>query len=78
MRNITLALDPELLDKGRKVAAELGLSLNGFIRAFLERSTGGRGGIEGRADWLDDLFADIDKTVKPKKIGWSRDELHRF
>ncbi|MDR3125516.1 MAG: BrnA antitoxin family protein [Candidatus Nomurabacteria bacterium] len=38
MSNITLAIDDGLLEAARKVAAENGMSLNAYIRDFLQRN----------------------------------------
>jgi len=80
MKNITLALDEKIINKTRDIAARNGTSLNGLIRSFLERLCG-----EGNQstdsiedDWLEDIFSFSDKIVKPTKIAWTRDEVHRF
>jgi hypothetical protein len=39
MSNITLAIDDELLAASRKIAAENGMSLNAYIRDFLQQKS---------------------------------------
>jgi hypothetical protein len=79
MKNITLALDEKVLLRARKVAAQRGESLNALIRNFLERLCGVESGNVHKEmeSWLEDTFKLADKTVKPKNIKWTRDELHR-
>ena len=40
MKNVTLSIDDQLLDRARKLAAERGTSVNRMIREFLARETG--------------------------------------
>jgi hypothetical protein len=54
--NLTLAIDAELAERARALAAGRGKSLNQLVRDLLERETGRHGG-EARAEILDALWA---------------------
>ncbi|MFN8010387.1 MAG: DUF6364 family protein [Holophagaceae bacterium] len=71
---LTLSIDKHLLEKARKTAGVLGLSLNEMIRNYLEKVVGGA----GKADTFEEL-----KTLCTTRGGhsrgqaWTRDDLHR-
>jgi hypothetical protein len=54
--NITLAIDDELLERARKVAAGRGKSLNQMVRELLEIETGRHDGVE-RVRALEELWS---------------------
>jgi len=54
--NITLAIDEQLAERARAVAAGRGKSLNQLVRDLLENETGRHDG-EGRARLLRELWA---------------------
>jgi hypothetical protein len=72
--NLTLSIDKNLLEKARKTAQGMGMSLNEMIRNYLEKVAGGAGG--------SDTFEEL-KTLCTTRGGhsrgqaWTRDDLHR-
>jgi hypothetical protein len=54
--NLTLSIDPELLERARSVAAGRGRSLNQLVRDLLEAETGMHDG-QRRVQELDALWA---------------------
>jgi hypothetical protein len=73
MKNITLSIDDELLQKGREYARAHNISLNVLVRRLLEQAVARR---ESR--WLDDMFDLMDKAnVSSKGKRWTREELYR-
>jgi hypothetical protein len=72
MKNITLAIDDELLEKGREYAREHNISLNVLVRRLL------RSAVAGKKDgWLDEMFEIADELGASSEGPWSRDELYR-
>jgi hypothetical protein len=73
MKNVTLALDDDLLREGRKYARQNHTTLNGLIRKILRESVAGR-----REGWLSECFKTLD-AVKPNSHGrkWKRGDLYR-
>ena len=73
MKNITLALDEKIIQKGRKYASKHNLTLNSLVRRLLEKTVDA-----DSSDWLDECFAKMDKIDLPAKIEkWKREELYR-
>ena len=73
MKNITLALDEKIIQKGRKYASKHNLTLNSLVRKLLEKTVDA-----DSSDWLDECFAKMDKIDLPTKIEkWNREELYR-
>jgi hypothetical protein len=74
MRNVTLAIEDDVLREARRIAAERSTTLNGMIREFLAGITER----ESRAAAARARIAEICRTstaeVGPRT--WSRDELH--
>lgn len=72
--NLTLSIDKRLLEKARKTAGAMGLSLNEMIRHYLER-------VAGEADQAGSFreLRDLCTTRGGHSAGrtWTRDELHR-
>jgi len=73
MSNITLAVNDELLAASRAAAARRGMSLNAYIRSFLE----GAVKEESRVGQKEQFFA-ISKAATGNSGGWtfSRDEAN--
>jgi len=72
MKNITLAIDEKLLEKGREYARRHQLSLNGLIRKLLEETVNESG--EKR---LESCFKLMDKeNVSSEGKKWTRDDLY--
>lgn len=73
MKNITLSIDDELLQKGREYARAHNISLNVLVRRLLEQAV-----VRKESRWLDDMFDLMDKAnVSSKGKRWTRDELYR-
>jgi len=73
MKNITLSVDEELLEKGRSYARLHHTSLNHMVRELIQET------VEPAADfWLDEAFSLMD-TLKPgkKSPSWKREDLYR-
>lgn len=72
MKNITLAIEENLLNAGRKYAKEHGTSLNGLIRKLLEQTVKQRSN-----NWLEDCFRLMD-NAKGNSRGkkWKREDLY--
>jgi len=73
MKNVTLALDDDLLREGRKYARQNHTTLNGLIRKMLSESVAGR-----REGWLSECFEILD-ALRPNSRGnkWKRGDLYR-
>ena len=56
MKNITLAMDEEIIVLGREYAKRHNLSFNALVRKSLEKTVR-----HGNKNWLDEMFKDIDK-----------------
>lgn len=69
--NITLSVDEKLVNEARKIASEMGKSLNQLIREHLEQMTR-----QQKAG--DDLSEFVALSGKGDRQGWKfdRDELH--
>ena len=69
--NLTLSVDPQVVERARRKAAALGKSLNQLIREYLQRVAGG-----------DDVERSIDEfnrlSGRGNSRGWrfNRDEIH--
>jgi hypothetical protein len=79
-KNITLAIDEDLLDKARVLAAMRRTTVNAMVREFLAAETGEVCRDGRRAEW-DALFAraDADASERRKRMGGglpSRAELY--
>ena len=72
MRNITLAIDEDLLKKGRAYAQKHRLSLNALIRKLLEEKV-----LENHDLQLEACFELMDTlTASSANKSWTRDELY--
>ncbi len=73
MRNITLSIDDDLLEKGREYARSHNISLNALVRKLLKQAV-----VREESRWLDDMFKLMDRAnVSSKGKRWTRDELYR-
>jgi uncharacterized protein YfeS len=73
MKNITLAIDEKILVLGRQYAKKHNMSFNALVRNSLEKTIK-----KPPADWLDDMFKQMDKDdVSSKGQKWTREELYR-
>lgn len=73
MKNITLALDEQIIQKGRKYASKHNLTLNSLVRKLLERTVE-----EDSQNWLEECFQLMDKVKITKAVRkWKREDLYR-
>jgi hypothetical protein len=73
MKNITLAIDEEMLVLGREYAKKHNISFNALVRKSLEKTIR-----KSSKDWLDDMFKEMDKdTVSSGGEKWTREALYR-
>jgi hypothetical protein len=73
MKNITLALDEKIIQKGRKCAGKHNLTLNSLVRKLLEGTVE-----EDSQNWLEECFHLMDKAKVSGKAGkWKREDLYR-
>lgn len=75
MKNITLAIDDELLERSRELAGKRGVTLNAMVRTFLsdavaqdERIANAKRGLQRL---MDESTADMGRDYK-----WNRDEIY--
>ena len=72
MKNITLSLDPNLLDAGRKYAKTHYTSLNALIRQLLAKIV-----LPESQNWMENTFQLMDKTkANSKGKKWHREDLY--
>lgn len=74
MKNLTITVDENVLQKARIKALEQGTSVNAILKEYLE-SYAGAGTVEENA--MKDLLK-LSKNSKSRrgKAKWSRDEIH--
>jgi len=73
MKNITLALDEKIIQKGRKYASKHNLTLNSLVRKLLERTVE-----EDSQNWLEECFQLMDKVKITQAVRkWKREDLYR-
>ena len=65
-RNLTLAIDEDLLQKARVLAAMNRTTVNAMVREFLEHAVGEVSKESRRADW-DALFRSIDAQATDRR-----------
>lgn len=71
VRNVTLSMDEELIEKGREYARRHGISFNALIRDLLKRR------ITQESDWVEESFRAMDAAggrSRGRRI--NRDELY--
>lgn len=71
MRNVTIALDEQLIDEGRRYAATQGTTLNGLIRDLLTRTVQ-----KSRSGGLNEAFRLADELQLKSHSKWTREDLH--
>lgn len=71
--NLTLAVDKKVVERARKAAESMGLSLNQAVRNFLEELAGGNSADEDVREVLD-----LSSGSGGRSRGWTfdRDDLH--
>ena len=73
MKNITLALDEKIIQKGRRYASKHNLTLNSLVRKLLEQTVE-----EDSQNWLEECFQLMDKVKVPRGARkWKREGLYR-
>ncbi|MDR1047967.1 MAG: hypothetical protein LBL64_09335 [Treponema sp.] len=73
MKNITLAIDEEILVLGKEYAKKHNISFNVLVRKSLEKTIK-----KPSKDWLDDMFKEMDKdNISSNGQKWTRKELYR-
>lgn len=73
MKNITLAINEDLLKAGRKYARRHRVSFNALVRRLLEQAVHAE-----RHNWLQDTFSLMDSLhIADDTESWTREELHR-
>jgi hypothetical protein len=73
MKNITLAIDDNLLKLGREYARKHKLSFNMLVRRLIERTVR-----QSSSNWLDDTYKIMDKAkASSRGQKWTREDLHR-
>jgi hypothetical protein len=72
MPNITLSIDENLLEAGRKYASAHNTSLNTLVRDLLEAAVMNRSGA-----WLDEAFKLMDQAkANSRGKKWKREDLY--
>jgi hypothetical protein len=72
MKNITLAIDEDMLVLGEKYALKHNMPFDELVRKSIEKTIG------KTSDWLDDMFKEMDKdNVSSSGQKWRREELYR-
>ena len=74
MKNVTLAIEDEVLRDARRIAAERSTTLNGMIRDFLAELTARESSAAAARARIAELCRASTAEVGPRT--WSRDELH--
>ena len=74
MKNITLAIDEDVLAKARRIAAERNTTVNALVRDYLAH-------LAGREDRVKAAMEELRKLSESSKlqvgeITWKRDDLH--
>lgn len=74
MRNLTLAIDDDLLDAARRLALEERTTVNDMVRDFLAQRVRER---DRRSTALASIERSFDEIrIRVGRPTWSRDELH--
>ena len=74
MKNVTLAIEDQVLREARRIAAERSTSLNAMIRDFLRDLTRRESRAAAARKRIVELCRASQAEVGDR--GWSRDELH--
>jgi len=79
-KNLTLAIDEDLLDRARVLAAMRRTTVNAMVREYLEREVGREGDEARRADAWAALFRETDKalanTDRREPVTFDREDLY--
>lgn len=79
-KNLTLAIDEDLLDRARVLAAMKRTTVNAMVREFLEREVGREGDDARRADAWVQLFRETDAACatsgQHEPVRFDRNELY--
>ena len=71
MRNVTLAMDEELIEKGREYARRRGMSFGALIREQLREL------VDRPSDWTEETFRAMDEAAGGSGgRRWRRDDLY--
>ena len=71
MRNVTLAMDEQLIERGREYARRRGMSFNALIREQLHKL------VHQESDWTDETFRAMDEAAGGSGgRTWRRDDLY--
>jgi hypothetical protein len=74
-RNVTLAIDAELLKKARKIAVDKDTTVTGLIRNYLETLIEKEG--KSKKETISELVKLLDHSnARVGKKTWSREDLH--
>lgn len=74
MKNVTLAIEDDILREARRIAAERATTLNAMIREFLHELTQRESRAATARARIVELCRESKVEVGPRT--WSRDELH--
>ena len=71
MRNVTLAIDEKLIEKGREYARTRGMSFDELVREQLREL------VDQPSDWTEETFRAMDKAAGGSGgRRWRRDDLY--
>lgn len=71
MRNVTLTMDEQLIERGREYARRRGMSFNVLIREQLHKL------VYQESDWTDVTFCAMDEAAGGSRgRTWRRDDLY--
>jgi hypothetical protein len=72
MKNITISIDEETLEAGRKYALKHNMSLNALIRKLLAQTV-----LSSSINWLDESFQLMDQAnADSGGRSWKREDLY--
>ncbi|HOE07884.1 MAG TPA: hypothetical protein PLU33_10385 [Treponemataceae bacterium] len=73
MKNITLSIDDDILQAGRKYARDHNISFNVLVRRLVEQTV-----VKKNDSWLQDTFSLMDTvSASSGNEKWTREELYR-
>ncbi len=72
MKNVTLSIPDDLLNKSREYALENNTSLNQMIRDYLSSKV-----MKDRKRGLESLFELMDSVEVKTNLKWTRDDLYK-
>ncbi|MGJ3231708.1 MAG: DUF6364 family protein [Oceanicaulis sp.] len=79
-KNLTLAIDEDLLDRARVLAAMRRTTVNAMVREYLEREVGREGDEARRAEAWARLFRETDEVLAAsgarEPVKFDREELY--